>query len=338
VRLSQTSASLSVFASVLVFCALGPVSASAQAVASDQSEPRPRQSVVFPSERGAAPAAHTSEVECGGAIEQSPAASPFEIVGSEDERQRSYFAQGDMVFVGAGAQQGVRAGQEFLVVRPRGQFRTKLTRKSGPLGVYTQEVGRVRVVRVRENVSVAEVVRSCDNVLLGDLLRPVQQRSVPEARAEGVLDRFAEPSGKQTGRIVLARDSRESVSRDQVVFVDLGAEDNLKVGDYLTVYRPEKQGFEVKLGDELGANTRDGFESEGYRGGKFSNQSKRVKDVTGSQSGSTVKTPEILRRRPAVPRHVVGELVILRVEGRTATAIVTRVAEEIHTGDYVEVQ
>ncbi len=333
-RLSQTSASLSVFASVLVFCALGPVSASAQTAVGQRERP----AVVLPGERAPVPAAHMSEVECGGAIEQTPAASPFEIVGSEDERQRTNFAQGDMVFVGAGSQQGVREGQEFSVVRPRGQFRTKLTRKSGPLGVYTQEVGRVRVLRVRDNVSVAEIVRSCDDVLLGDLLRPVQQRAVPQARAEGVLDRFAEPSGKQTGRIVLARDARESVSRDQVVFVDLGAEDNLKVGDYLTVYRPEKQGFEVNLRSELGANTRDGFESGGYRGGKFSNQSKRVKDVSGSQSGPTVKTPEIQRRRPAVPRHVVGELVVLRVEGRTATAVVTRVAEEIHTGDHVEVQ
>ena len=335
-RLSQTSLSLSVFASVLIFCALGPVSASAQAAGQSESGQRP--TVVFPSERVPVPAAHASEVECGGAIEQAPAASPFEIVGAEDERQRTNFAQGDMLFVGAGSQQGVREGQEFLVVRPRGQFRTRLTRKSGPLGVYTQEVGRVRVVRVRDGVSVAEVVRSCDDILLGDLLRPVPQRAVPAARPEAVLDRFAEPSGKQTGRIVLARDGRESLSRDQVVFVDLGAEDNLKVGDYLTVYRPEGQGFEVRLGDELGANTRGGFESRGYRGGKFSNQSKRVKDVTGTQSGSTVKTPELQRRRAAVPRHVVGELVILRVEGRTATAVVTRVAEEMHTGDHVEVQ
>ena len=184
-------------------------------------------------------------------------------------------------------------------------------------------------------------------ILLGDLLRevpaPVEMPASEgiatfESGRQAMLDRFAEPTGKQTGRIVLARDARVMISRDQVVFVDLGAEDNLKAGDYLTVYRPEKQGFKIKLGDEVGSNTRRGYESDAFQGGKFSNKSKRVKDVNGSQSGETVKTPELQRRRPQVPRHVVGELVVLRVEGRTATAIVTRVAEEMHTGDYVEVQ
>jgi hypothetical protein len=49
-------------------------------------------------------------------------------------------------------------------------------------------------------------------------------------------------------------------------------------------------------------------------------------------------THEIKRHRPRVPRKVVGEMVILSVQTRTATAIITRVAQEIHTGDYVEVQ
>lgn len=337
-RLSQTLQSLRMFAFVLVFCALAQLPASAQ-TGPGTARPQPqRPTVMFPTDRAPAPAAHASEVECGGAIEQTLAATPFEIVGAEQERQRNIYGEGDTVFIGAGAQQGVRVGQEFLVVRPRGQFSTKLTSKRGPLGVYTQEIGRVRVIRVRDAVSVAEVVKSCDNLLLGDMLRPVVQRAIPSSRAEVVLDRFAEPTGKQTGRIVLARDGREMISRDQVVFVDLGAEDNLKVGDYLTVYRPENVGFEVKLRDEVGANARAGFESEHFQGGKFSNKSKRVKDVNGSQSGEAVKTPELLRRRPQVPRHVVGELIILRVEGRAATAIVTRVAEEMHTGDYVEVQ
>ncbi len=51
-----------------------------------------------------------------------------------------------------------------------------------------------------------------------------------------------------------------------------------------------------------------------------------------------MKTPKILRSRPPVPRKVVGEVVVLHVEARTATAVITRVAQEIHTGDYVELQ
>ena len=137
---------------------------------------------------------------------------------------------------------------------------------------------------------------------------------------------------------MLARDGREMVSRDQIVFIDLGNEDGVKAGDYLTVFRPENHGTLVEYGDENAANARRGYQSNEFRGGEHSNQTQRVKDVDGSQYGETVKTPEIKRRRPEVPRKVVGEIVILHVEGRTATAVVTRVAQEIHTGDSVEVQ
>jgi hypothetical protein len=318
-----------VLALALLLCSSAAPPASAQG---GRRAPAPA------AERAPAPAARASEAACGGFITTGAARSAVEIVGAEDERRRRVFGEGDLLYINVGAQQGVTAGQEFSVVRPRGRFRSQLSRKRGSLGVYVQEVGRVRVVRVRDQVSVAEVVRSCDNLLLGDMLRPAAGRAVPEGPSEARLDRFAEPSGKQTGRIVLARDGREMVSVDQVVFVDLGAEDGLRVGDHLTVFRPRGFGTLVEFGEEMAQNTRRGFESDEFRGGKFSNQAPRLKDADGSTGGETVKTPEIMRRRPAVPREVVGELVVLHVEGRTATAVVTRVTQEIHTGDHVEVQ
>jgi hypothetical protein len=328
---------------LLLFCAFAHALASAQTGGRRTAPQRPRTpaerpTLVAPEERVPAPAARPSEFACGGFIEQAPQAAAGQIVGAEQEAERRDFAEGALVFIDAGAQAGVRAGQEFTVVRPRGQFRSKFSRKRGPLGVYTQEVGRLRVVRVRDRVSVAEVTVACSYLLVGDLLRPAQDREAPRARPETALDRFADPSGKATGRLVLARDGREVVTRDDVVFVDLGSEDGVKVGDYLTVYRPEGHGTTVSTPEEQAANARRGFESDEFQGGGFSNQTQRVRDVNGSKYEETVKTPAVRRARPAVPRKVVGELVILRVEGRAATAVVTRIAQEIHTGDAVEVQ
>lgn len=330
-RSCDTSPARKVLLMLLLFCAFAPAPASGQT--------REQQStVIFPEARQPTPAARPSESACGGFIEQAPQASAGQIVGAEQEKERRVFGEGDMLYVDAGAQGGMRVGQEFSVVRPRGRFSSRFTRKSGTLGVYTQEVGRLLVVRVRDRVSVARLTVACSDVLVGDLLRPAASRAVPQARPEVGLDRFEEPTGKQTGRIVLARDGREMVSRDQIVFIDLGGEDGVKPGDYLTVFRPEGHGMIVEYGEEIAANARRGFESDAFRGGKHSAQAQRVKDVDGSQYGQTVKTPEIKRRRPAVPRKVVGEIVVLHVEGRTATAVVTRVAQEIHTGDAVEVQ
>ncbi|MCV5334569.1 hypothetical protein OFD71_40440, partial [Escherichia coli] len=76
----------------------------------------------------------------------------------------------------------------------------------------------MRVVEVKDRVSVAQVVQSCETILLGDLLRASYPRPATSLPAETKLARFADPSNKQRGRIVLARDGREMLSANQVVF------------------------------------------------------------------------------------------------------------------------
>ena len=286
------------------------------------------------------PAALETELGCAGYIEHSPNYSGFEVVGAEQEQEQTTFSTGDVVFINAGSQQGVRVGQEFQVIRPRGQFTTKLTRKSGWLGVYTQEIGRLRVTVVKDRMSVAEVANSCEQILLGDLLRGVPNRVSPPAGEAVDIDRFAEPTGKQNGRIVLAREMREMISRHHIVYIDLGTEDNLKEGDRLTVYRPAGTGNISRYRDEEVTPTASyGFESETFRGGKLSIKSQRVQNPSRNDiHGPMMTTPKVKRRRPAMPRKIVGEIVVLNVQARTATAVITRIAQEIHTGDFVEVK
>jgi len=287
------------------------------------------------------PAAPSRETEmlCSGFIEHRPPAGRLEIVGAEQEQEQHVFAEGDYVYINGGAQAGVRAGQEFSVIRPRGRFKTRFSRKGGSLGMYTQELGRLRVVNVKQNASVALVTLSCDNMLLGDLLRAVPARPSAVVHAELPLERFSEPSGKQQGRIVLARDGREVVSKDEVVYVDLGAEDNVKPGDRLTIYRPLGTGDISRFRDkEVNPGGSRSYEGPIFRGGKHSSNAQRVKDPVDGHYKSITNTPAIVSRRPSLPRKIVGEVVVISVEQRTAAAVITRQAQEIHTGDFVEVQ
>lgn len=284
---------------------------------------------------------------CAGYIEYAPVPNRRQIIGGEQEQEQRTFSRGDVVYINVGSENGIiSVGTEYSVIRPRGQFRSPFTDKRGFLGVYTQEVGRLRVTHVRGEISVAVVMGTCDTLLLGDMLRADPIRTAPVRRAEEAnLDRFAQPTGEQMGRIVLAQDGREMISRDQVVFIDLGTEDNVSPGEYLTIFRPVGTGnitrrrFARGLDREPAENANRGFESDTYRGGPFSNQAQRVRrpNQTGVY-GPTVTTPEIRANRPELPRKIVGEMVILSVQRRTAAAIITRVTEEVHTGDYVEVQ
>jgi hypothetical protein len=213
------------------------------------------------------------------------------------------------------------------------------------LGTYVQEVGQLQVFKVREEMSAAKITFSCDAALLGDLVVDLPLRESPLQRAEGNLDRFADPSGKQTGRLMMARDNRELLTKNDIVYIDLGGEDNVKRGDYLTIYRPLGTGNLTRVdNEEMARNRATGFQSDRYRGGGMGNQASRAKDETawvhneGRYRYRPITSREVKNNRPDMPRKIVGEMVIIEVQSRTATAIITRVANEVHTGDWVEIQ
>ena len=340
-RIRSFFAGLSGLAVLFSLLAALPMPARAQ-TRSPQPAPRRQQSTLSvpttTAERAAA--ARDSELYCAGYIEYAPNYSALEIVGGEEEQEQYSYSAGDFVYIRGGSQQGVRVGDEFTVVRPRGQFKSKLSKKDGWLGVFTQEVGRLRVVEVKEKVSVAIVAGACDMLMLGDLLRSAPVRTSPAAQIEDEFDRFADPNGKPRGRIVMARDMREMLSLEQVVYIDLGTEDNVRVGDRLTVYREVGKGSVNRFREEeITPSANYGFESEVFRGGKVSIGAPRVQDPNNNGIyGPMQTTAKVKRQRPKLPRKNVGEMVILNVQKRTATAIITRAVQEMHTGDYVEVK
>jgi len=314
--------------------------ANGQTPSQDPQQKREAPSLSLPEERAPAAVAGESNLYCAGYIRYEPFPKTPQIVGAEQEQERRIFATGDVVYINGGRSQGIREGQQFGIVRPSGSLSGLHQQKKGSLGVYVQELGRLKIIAVNEQTSVGEILSSCEEVLLGDLLAEVPHRTSPIERPDVPIDRFQNPSGKPTGRLMLAKDKRELVTRGDIVFVDLGAEDNLKVGEYLTVYRKVGNGNIVTVhNEEISPGTMHGFQSQQFRGGEFSINATRAKETSeGVFNGRPITTTEIRHRRPPLPRKIVAEIAILNVQNRTATGIVTRVAQEVRTGDFVEIQ
>lgn len=280
------------------------------------------------------PVASGANLYCAGYIQTSAVSTENKIVGSNDEADRYNYKQNDFLYINMGRNKGVNVGDVFAVIRPRGSVKSKWTKK-GNLGSYIQEVGALEVVKVNEEVSVARIKSSCDVFLLGDLVQLINIRNAPVDSARG-FDVFGDPSGKSTGRVIMARDNVEMIARDFIVYVDLGSEDNVNVGDKLTIFRPLGKG-NITLDptkESIGSKSY-GYPSDVYAGGKFSNQSSRTSGEKGD--GSEVTTAKAKEGRPFL-RKVVGEAVVINVKERTATVVITRNAQEIHTGDWVEIQ
>jgi hypothetical protein len=287
-----------------------------------------------------------SQLYCAGYVRLQRLPQMPEIVGAEEEQEQRMFSDGDVVYINAGSRHGITEGQDFQIIRPRGDVKGVHRQKPGFLGTYIQEVGQLQIFKVGENTSAAQITTSCgDMVLLGDLLTQIPDRDSPLQRPETNVERFVDPGRKQVGRLMMARDNREMVTRSDIVYIDLGVEDNVKSGDYLTIYRPLGTGNVTRINnEEMGRNRASGFQSERYRGGGFSNQGMRAKDSTafvdtdGRYRYKPLTSREVKRSRPLMPRKIVGEMVIIDVQTRTATAVITRTVGEVHTGDWVEIQ
>ena len=317
----------------------------APAFTANAQSPAPTPQVIAPSAVAAPRVAGDSALYCAGYIRYQKLPHMPEIVGALEEQEQHTYADGDVVYLNAGSQQSIKEGQTFQIIRPRGFVKGVHKQKRGFLGIYIQEVGQLRVFKVNENTSAARITFACDTALLGDLLAPVPDRESPVLRADGNLDQFAEPSGKQTGRLMMAKDNREMVTRNDIVYIDLGSEDKINSGDYLTIYRPLGTGNITRVDNEENARNRaTGFQSDRFRGGGFSSEGTRAKDSTafvhseGRYRHRPITSKEVKDHRPLMPRKIVGEMVVINVDARTATAIITRVVGEVHTGDWVEIQ
>jgi hypothetical protein len=300
-----------------------------------ESQVRPQPTLIVSQAPRVMPIAGSNNLYCAGYVQTSPVNTDNRLVGGLEEQDKFAYAESDFVYINMGAGKGVHEGDMFAVIRPRGEVKSHWSNKDN-LGFYVEEVGALEVVRVKPDYSVAQIRTSCSSFLLGDLVQPIAVRTSPIYSREPVLDRFADPSGKARGRIIMGRDNQEMLSRDQIIYVDLGGEDSVQVGDRLTVFRPLGKGNVLKPRGEESVSARDGdFASEVYRGSRFSNQAPRKSGDTAD--GRVVTTEKAKKGRPDI-RKVVGEAVVLKVREKMATAVITKTAQEIHTGDWVEIQ
>ena len=168
---------------------LGALVFSAFAVAQER-----KSTLVVSDEKREMPLAGPNNLYCAGYVQTEPIETSARIVGAENEQEQVMYSQGNNLYVNVGTSKGAKVGDMFAIVRPRGQVETRWTKK-GDLGYYVQEVGALEVIRVKQDVSVVRVKTSCDNLMLGDLLQPIQPRTSPMFTQRPALDVFGDPSG-----------------------------------------------------------------------------------------------------------------------------------------------
>ena len=202
-----------------------------------------------------------SAANCSGFVTDQRVPDEIRLVSGEQSNYKITFARGDYIHINRGQDKGVRVGDRFSVVRPDKdptdvpwfKWQVKLMRAMGTPYV---DAGQVRVVNVQPKVSVAQVIFSCDYMQRGDILVPYQDRPEPPYKDAADFDHFAPVSGKPVAMVVAGKDYGQVFGKLNAVYVNLGTNQGVKVGDYFRIFRyqgsmaetvPQERGYQYTM-------------------------------------------------------------------------------------------
>jgi LysM domain-containing protein len=252
------------------------------------------------------PLADEYDIRCSGFIAPREE-KPDYFISNQVEEGKIGLTEGDIVYMNRGKSNGhLEPGTEYSAVEREGEVRHPITHKF--LGYYYRRLGTVKVLAAQETTAIATISMACDEIRTGQALVPLSVTMLP-ARIPPTFDQLSVVSlDKDTGYIVHVKDNQERAGVGQAVDIDMGYEDGLKPGDFLTVFLPS----------EPLNNYRKVDYSYQWNNKRF--QSPRVwKD-------SNDNLP---------PAKVIGQLVVLFAEKKTATAKILHAVREIQVGDSI---
>ncbi|HYN20305.1 MAG TPA: LysM peptidoglycan-binding domain-containing protein [Thermoanaerobaculia bacterium] len=207
-----------------------------------------------------------SDIYCSGYIGDLDEKFDYTIIGSEYEsigpdlnQLPSYGFRGnygrvgtakynlstsDILYLDGGRARGLSPGAVYSVVDPQRPVIHPITRQT--VGRFYHYLGRVRVLSVQEDTAIAEIIHSCDPILVGQQLRAFEPQPVPLGRPTGLRPvNFpeSEDSLRDNPIILFSQDNLVSLAEDHVVYIDRGENADLTPGDVFTIYRKTRNGM-----------------------------------------------------------------------------------------------
>lgn len=255
-----------------------------------------------------------SMVNCSGFYTDQKVPDEIRLISGEQSNYKITFARGDNVFINRGQDKGVRVGDRFSVVRqnqyptdvPWFKWQEKLMKA---MGTPYLDAGQVRVVSVQPKVSIAQVIFSCGYMQRGDTLLPYQDRPAPPFKDPANFDHFAPVSGKPVAMVVTGPAYTDLYGRNSAVYVNLGSNQGVKVGDYIRFFRYQGSHAETVPQTKDYQFTMYGFGSAPAR-----------------------------YQWNDLPREILGEGIVFNVSRNSSTIMITVSSGEIYAGDYVEIE
>jgi hypothetical protein len=304
---------------------LWAVAASAQdaSPAADANAPQGTAptSVSFPIERVQTPT--YADMYCAGFISKSLMPNANYVAGGLQTPNTTKFVTGDIIYLAGG---GYTLGGQYSILRElKDQNRYEVFPGQGKMLAATGqpygEIGRVKIVDTRSKTAIGQIEYSCDPINPGDIAVPFAEKPSVSFHPPARFDRFVPKTGKTSARIVLAKDFDSTLGTGMKVYMNLGANQGVKVGDYFRAVR------------NYSSDLADPVDTLSFAASTAEDTQRRPPSIEGNWMTKT-KGPNI--HVSDLPRRAVGEIVVISVTPTTATGMIVFSLEDVHVGDGVE--
>jgi hypothetical protein len=264
-----------------------------------------------------------ADVYCAGFINRQTLPDANFVAGGLDTPETTKFVKDDIVYLYGS---GYTVGAQYEIIRALRDIneyemfpgQRKLMKSTGQ--PYA-EIGRIRIIDTRSKTAVGHIEYSCDPINPGDTAIPFAEKSMISFHPPLRFDRFLPAGSKVSGRIVMARDFDSELGSGQKVYLNVGTNQGVKIGDYFRAVR----GYEADLNDPVDSLSFKAALSEDTQLKQASIDPKRFTKGNG---------PVIHVRD--LPRRAIGEIVVIGTTPTTATGMIVFAMEDVHAGDSVE--
>jgi hypothetical protein len=184
-----------------------------------------------------------------------------------------------------------------------------------------EEVGRVKIVDTRNRTAIGQIEYSCDGINPGDTTIPFAEKLSVAFHPPVRFDMFLPSSNRLSGRIVMGKDFDSQLGTGQKVYINVGANQGVKVGDYFRAVRS----YEADLHDPVDSLSFKAAIAEDTQ----------VKTPSFDPAMFTKGNGPVIHVRD-LPRRAIGEIVIIGVTPTTATGMIVFSLDDVYAGDGVE--
>lgn len=267
-----------------------------------------------------------ADLNCAGFLSQQPVPDSTFVAGGLNSPHETKFVSGEVVYLSG---QQYKDGDRLTFLRPlrdsnRYEYFHGQEKLIAATGQPYAELAQGHVVDTRQGMAIAELDFACEAVVPGDLVVPILQHSQISYTRPQHFDVFAPANGKLTGRIVMAKDFDGEVAMGQIVYLTVGSNQGVKVGDYFRVVRS----YEEDLIDPV--------DSLSFKATVLEDTQKYPPSIDHRGFGWGKKGPTINVKD--MPMRALGELIVLSTTPTSATGMVTFALEDMQVGDTVELE